>query len=263
MGYILQFLIFTISFFLTSCAKKQVLKLATTTSIYDSGLLDVITNRFENKYKCKVKVLPVGTGQALKIASNGDVDCVITHDQLLEEKFMSDGYGALRKTILTNNFVIVGPKTDPAGIKTAKDAFDAFRKIANSGEKFVSRADDSGTHKKEISIWTKIQKKPLKKNYIQAGCGMISTLRIANEKSAYCLTDKATFIVHNKELKELEILFSNSKFLFNPYSFIIVSPKKFKHTNYQLSLKFLEFLQTKEIKNIIKNFGNGKLFVPS
>jgi tungstate transport system substrate-binding protein len=152
-----------------------------------------------------------------------------------------------------NYFLIVGPENDPAKIKNNR-ALDAFQKIYNKKAKFVSRSDNSGTHKKELSIWRKLKINPKGDWYIQSGTGMQTTLRIANEKNAYCLVDRATYLSHKKEI-DLQILVEGDSILYNPYSVIVLSPKKFPWINYKLAKKFVDFIRSPEGQKIIENFG--------
>lgn len=236
---------------------KQKLTLLSTTSTLDSGLFDVFIPVFEKKYDCSVKVIAVGTGQAIRLAKDGNADVLLVHDRMSEEQFVKNGYGIKRLDVMHNDFLIVGPKNDPAGIKNDK-ALDAFKKIYQSKSLFVSRGDDSGTHKKELSIWGKLNIKPSGDFYIESGTGMEMTLRIANEKNAYCLIDRATWLSHKKEIDLLEILVEGDSILYNPYSVIVVSPTKFPWTNFKLAQKFADFIRSPEGQKIIKNFGVKK-----
>lgn len=230
------------------------LVLATTTSVQDSGLLDALLPGFEKEYNCKVKVVAVGSGAAIRIARNGDADIIFVHDRESEEKLIKDGFGVKRYEIMYNDFIIAGPGKDPAGIRGMKEAEVAFEKIAASRSLFISRGDDSGTHKREKEIWHSIHTRPSGSWYLESGQGMIETLRIANEKGAYVLTDRATYIVHSRELN-LEILVEGGKILHNPYSLIPISPKKFPGLNYGLAMKLVEYVTKKEGRSIIEKYG--------
>jgi len=236
--------------------------LLTTTSVQDSGLLDKLIPEFKKIYRYDVKVIAVGTGAAFRLGREGTGDLLIVHDKDGEEKFVEDGYGVRRYPFMWNEFVLCGPKTDPAGIKNVKDVFTAFKKIYLKKAKFISRGDNSGTNRKEIKIWKKIGIKPKGNWYIQSGNGMIETLRIAEEKNAYVLSDISTFIFHRKEFSNIEILLRDKKNLKNVYSLILISPAKFKWINYDLSMKFVKFIREGKGREIIKNYGkNGfKLF---
>ncbi|OIN96440.1 hypothetical protein AUJ66_06275 [Candidatus Desantisbacteria bacterium CG1_02_38_46] len=234
-----------------------VLMLATTTSVQDSGLLDVLLLKFEKKYNCNVRVVAVGSGAAIRIAREGNADIIFVHDRKSEEKLIKDGFGIKRYEVMHNDFVIAGPENDPAGICRVKNAEKVFARISSTNSLFVSRGDDSGTHEKEKEIWSAIKVKPGGKWYLESGQGMIESLRIASEKNAYILTDRATYIAHRKELN-LEILISGDKILYNPYSLIPISPKKYPDVNCDLAMKFVDYITKGEGRNIIQEYGIKK-----
>ena len=244
---------------------KEVLTLASTTSTLDAGLFEALLPPFEKKFDCLVKVIAVGTGQAMRLARDGNADVLLVHDREAEEKFMAEGFGIARLDVMHNDFVVVGPQSDPAGIRGLKAA-DAFKKIAASGAFFVSRGDDSGTHKKELKLWRAAGIQPTDKWYLQSGGGMEASLRIANEKIAYCLVDRATWLAHQKEIDALAILAQGDTQLFNPYSVIVVAPTKFPWLNVKLASRFAEFIRSAEGQAIIRDFGKdkfgGALFYP-
>lgn len=240
---------------------KQKLILASTTSTLESGFFDEFIPVFEKKYNCSVKVIAVGTGQAIRLAKDGNADVLLVHDRKAEEKFVRDGYGIKRLDVMHNDFFIVGPKNDPADIKDNK-ALDALKKIYNEKSFFVSRGDDSGTYKKELSLWEKLKIKPCGNWYIETGASMEMTLRIAQEKNAYSLVDRATWLSHKKEIDVLEILVEGDPLLYNPYSVIVVSPAKYPWVNYKLAKKFASFIRSPEGQKIIKNFGVEKFGEP-
>lgn len=240
---------------------KQKLVLASTSSTLDSGLFDVLIPPFEKKYNCTVKVIAVGTGQALRIARDGNADVLLVHDRESEEKFVADGFGVARLDVMHNDFVIVGPKNNPAMIKGMK-ALNALKKISESKALFVSRGDDSGTHKKELQIWKMLNIKPSGEWYIESGTGMEATLRISNEKNAYTLCDRSTWVSHKKEIDVLEVVVEKDLELFNPYSVIVVSHSKFPWVNHELARKFAEFIRGTEGQNIIRNFGKEQFGEP-
>lgn len=240
---------------------KQRLTLASTTSTLDSGLFDILIPVFEKKYNCSVKIIAVGTGQAIRLARDGNADVLLIHDREAEEKFVNDGYGVKRLEVMHNDFFIVGPKSDPTGIKGLK-ALDAFKKIFELKGSFISRGDDSGTHKKELSFWKKLNLKPAGSWYLESGTGMETTLRIANEKIAHTLCDRATWLAHRKEVDMLEILVQGDPELFNPYSVIVVSPTKYPWVKYDLAKKFADFLRSSEGQEIIRNYGINKFGSP-
>ncbi|MEW6618145.1 MAG: substrate-binding domain-containing protein [bacterium] len=255
------FMFFSLVVFNNQSFAKQKLILTSTTSTLDSGLFDVLIPAFEKKYDCSVKVIAVGTGQAIRLAKDGNADVLLVHDRVSEEQFVQDGYGIKRLDVMHNDFLIVGPKNDPAGIKEDK-ALNSFKKIYQSKTPFVSRGDDSGTHKKELNIWKQLNIKPSGDFYIESGTGMEMTLRIAQEKNAYCLVDRATWLSHKKEIDVLEILVEGDSILYNPYSVIVVSPTKFPRVNFKLAQKFADFIRSYEGQKIIKNFGIKKFGEP-
>jgi len=243
----------------------ETLTLASTTSTLDSGLFEVLIPPFEKKFACTVKVIAVGTGQALRLARDGNADVLLIHDRPAEEKFVADGFAVERLDVMHNDFVIVGPKNDPAGIRRLQAAA-AFRRIATRGAFFISRGDDSGTHKKELRLWQAAAIRPEGEWYLESGSGMEASLRIANEKIAYCLVDRATWLAHQKEVDALEVLAEGDPQLFNPYSVIVVSPVKFPWLHAKLANHFAEFIRSAEGQAIIASFGKEKfgsaLFVP-
>ncbi len=238
------------------------LTLATTTSTYDSGLLDVLIPAFEKVCGCKVKIISVGTGQAVRTARDGNADVVLVHDRATEEQFVKDGFGVKRHDVMYNDYVLVGPKSDPAKIKGQADITKAFGNISMSKANFASRSDDSGTHKKELSLWKRANLKPEGKWYLQVGSGMIATLRVANEKGAYCLTDRGTWLAHEKELKDLSILVEKDEYLKNNYSVIAVSKEKHPKINAAGAELFVKFITGPDGQKIIADFGVKKYGQP-
>ncbi len=245
------------------------LKLSTTTSTDNSGLLAVLHPVFEAKYNAKVDVIAVGTGKALKIGANGDVDVVFVHAPEAELEYVVLGDFIDRKAVMHNDFVIVGPESDPANIKRATSAGQALQLIAKSEADFISRGDNSGTHKKEKSLWhnTKLpltaENSPRGKWYIQAGQGMGAVLKIADEKQAYTLTDRGTQIAYEDKMS-LIVLFEGDDDLFNPYHVMAVNPEKHKHVKYDLASKYIEFVTSEQGQAIITDFKKAgqQLFYP-
>lgn len=235
-------------------AAGDTLTLASTTSTLDSGLFDALIPPFEKKFACTVKIIAVGTGQAMRLARDGNADVLLVHDREAEEKFVADGFGVERLDVMHNDFVLVGPPADPAGVGGLKAAA-AFQRIAAAGASFVSRGDDSGTHKKELKLWQAAGVRPAGAWYLESGNGMEATLRIANEKSAYCLVDRATWLAHRKEIDALAVLSEGDPQLFNPYSLIVVSAKKFPWLNAKLATQFAAFVRSGEGQSIIRDFG--------
>ncbi len=243
------------------------LKLSTTTSTENSGLLYALLPPFEKMFNLKVDVIPVGTGKALKLAENGDVDVTLVHARSLEDKFVAEGYGVNRRDVMYNDFVIIGPKSDPAGVKRAKMADDAFNLIAKNKATFISRGDRSGTHVKELKIWEKAGLKPSGKWYLEAGRGMGEVLIMADEKTAYTMTDRGTYLPFISGGKiNLPILFEGDPLLFNPYGIIAVNPAKYPHVNYIKAMTLIGWMTSQEGQKIIKGFGKDKfgqpLFIP-
>jgi tungstate transport system substrate-binding protein len=229
------------------------LKLSTTTSTDNSGLLAYLLPAFEKKNNCKVDVIAVGTGKALKLAEAGDVDVTLVHARGKEDKFVANGFGVNRRDVMYNDFVIIGPTSDPAGIKTAETAAEAMKKIAAAKATFVSRGDDSGTHTKERILWKTAGVQPGGDWYIEAGRGMGEVITMANERQGYTLTDRGTFIAYQGKT-ELPLLFAGDVALFNPYGVIAVNPDKHPHIEYQLAMTFIAFLTSPEGQKMISDF---------
>jgi tungstate transport system substrate-binding protein len=255
------FLIFLSAFFSPQLPAKETLTLASTTSTLDSGLFDALIPPFEKEFACSVKVIAVGTGQAMRLARDGNADVLLVHDRQAEEKFVADGFGVARFDVMHNDFVLVGPPADPAKVSGLKAA-EAFKKLAAADAGFVSRGDDSGTHKKELKLWQAAGIQPSGKWYMESGSGMEATLRIANEKIAYCLVDRATWLAHQKEIDMLVILAQGDAKLFNPYSVIVVAPAKFPWLNTKLATHFAEFIRSAVGQNIIRDFDRNKFGQP-
>ena len=241
---------------------EERLKLATTTSTDNTGLLEVLLPPFEERFNVKVDVIAVGTGKALKLAENGDVDVVLVHAPQAEEQFMQEGFGVNRRDIMYNDFVIAGPNADPAGAR-GNDAVFAFKKIASLEHPFVSRGDESGTHVKEKEVWALAEIDPRGKWHVEAGQGMGATLQMAAEKQAYCLTDRGTFIALEKKL-DLAVICEGDKRLYNPYGIIAVNPQRHPHVNYVMAMALIGWFTSPEGQKIIGDFRkNGQvLFHP-
>ncbi len=243
----------------------ETLTLATTTSTQDSGLLDVLLPLFRAKTGIEVKATAVGTGQALELGRRGDADVLLVHDASAEEQFMAEGHGSLRRPVMSNDFLLVGPPADPAGTK-GKPIREAFAQIARSQTPFVSRGDESGTHKKEQVIWHEAALSPQGDWYIRAGAGMGQVLRMASEKRAYTLTDRGTYLALRDGLS-LVPLSERGSLLANPYSVIVVNPERHPHIHAQAARRFADFLQEPETREAIRSFGIDRfgqsLFIPS
>ncbi len=242
-------------------AQKNII-LATTTSTQDSGLLDVLIPVFEKKTGYFVKTIAVGSGQAMAMGSKGEADVLLVHSPAAEKKFMAEGNGVDRRLIMHNDFIIVGPPSDPAKIKGLKKASEAFKKIAASGNIFVSRGDNSGTHAKEKDIWKAAGVKyEGQRWYQQTGLGMGQTLNVAAEKKAYTLADRGTYLALKKNLG-LDIFVEGDSILLNIYHVIEVNPKKFSKVNFAGGKAFADFMVSKEAQGIIKTFGVSKYGSP-
>ncbi|MGQ9492211.1 MAG: substrate-binding domain-containing protein [Anaerolineae bacterium] len=244
----------------------QRLILATTTSTRDSGVLDFILPDFERLYDVKVDVIAVGTGQALKLGEDGNADVLLVHDRTKEDAFMQAGHGIRREDVMYNDFVIIGPTSDPAGIKGLNSAAEALQKIAGVQATFISRGDESGTHSREKSVWEAVGIEPQGAWYISAGQGMGAVLTMANEKQAYTLSDRATYLVRKLQGLDLEILVEGDCTLFNPYGVIAVNPAKNKKINAELANLFVDWIISEPVQEKIGLFGKDKfgqlLFVP-
>ncbi len=246
---LLSFILFLASY----AVCEETIKMATTTSTYETGILDYILKPFEEKYNVKVHIISVGTGKAIKLGENGDVDVILVHSPDAEEKFVRDGSGVNRRDIMYNDFIIAGPENDPAGIGSLQSAKEALKKIRDEGYVFVSRGDDSGTHKKEKDLWRQAGIEPDEQWYLETGQGMSDTLRIADEKNAYVMADRATYLF-NKDKIRLRKLVDGDKDLFNHYGVITVNPHKHPHVNYRLSKALIEWLIFPECQSMINKY---------
>lgn len=237
--------------------------LATTTSTQDSGLLDVIVPMFEEQTGYKVKTIAVGTGEALKMGEAGNADVLLVHAPSSEVTFMEAGSGKDRLLVMHNDFIVVGPANDPANIKGLGPQ-EAFTAIYSASAPFVSRGDDSGTHKKELSFWAKAGLDPraeMLEWFIETGQGMGASLTVASEKGAYILTDRATYLA-NKDKLQLEILLEGNNALLNIYHVITVNPEKWSAVNYEGALAFAQFLTDPSTQAVIAEFGVDKYGQP-
>lgn len=250
--------------FVGSGGSQGTLRIATTTSLDDSGLLSAILPEFEEQESIDTEVVAVGTGQALTLGERGDVDVVLVHVPGLEREFVEQGYGIERMTFMTNHFLIAGPEDDPAGISEATSAPDAFNRIAGAEATFVSRGDDSGTHTRELQIWAETEYEPSGDMgwYNAVGRGMGGTLLTADELGAYTLVDGATFVAMGDEVSALVALFEagsdesgDDSMLINPYSVIAVNPERHEHTNIENARTFIAWLREDETRERIAGYG--------
>jgi tungstate transport system substrate-binding protein len=237
------------------------LKLAATTSTVDTGLLDSLLPPFEKKFTVKVDVISAGTGKAIRLAENGDVDCILVHAREQEEKFVNEGHGVNRRAVMYNDFVIVGPENDPAHVAGKRDAVSALTAIAGAQAPFVSRGDDSGTHQKEKELWKEaglapggaVPSPPKGAWYMETGQGMGATLTIADEKKAYCLADRATYTAFSDKVG-LRILCEGDRRLLNQYAIVAVSPARHPHVNYIHAICLIGWLTSPEGQKMIGDF---------
>jgi len=253
----LRHLILAIGVVVACCSMagaQERLRMSTTTSTENSGLLKVLLPPFERENNCRVDVIAVGTGKALKIGETGDVDLVFVHARKLEDKFVADGFGVNRRDVMYNDFVIIGPAADPAGIKGAGTAAEALRRIAAKQAIFVSRGDESGTHQKEKDLWRSVGIMPMGRWYQSAGQGMGEVIVMATEQQGYTLADRGTFNAFKNGKSNLKILYEGEAGLFNPYGVIAVNPKKHPHVKYGLAMRFIDFVTGPEGRALIAGY---------
>lgn len=243
---------------------QQSIRLSTTTSTENSGLLQYLLPKFEAKTNTKVKVISVGTGKALELAKNGDVDVTLVHARALEDKFVAEGHGVNRRDVMYNDFIIVGPESDPAAVKGSRDVLAAMKKIAASGSKFISRGDNSGTDLMEKAYWKQVGTQPQGTAYVSAGLGMGEVLNMAAELRAYTLTDRATYITYRARTG-LQIAVEGDPKMFNPYGIIAVNPQKSKDLNYKGAMQLIEWITSNEGQRLIASFKveGQQVFFPS
>lgn len=256
-------LICILALFAVQLHAETVLRMSTTTSTADSGLLEVLNPPFEKQHGVRIDVIAVGTGKALKLGENGDVDVVFVHAPKSEEEFVKAGYGVDRQAVMHNDFVLLGPKADPAGVKNASSPQQALQKIAAAGAPFISRGDDSGTHKKEQQLWAAAGVKPQGAWYISAGQGMGAVLRMADDKQAYTLADRGTYISYQGKI-DLAILNEGDPALFNPYHIMAVNPQRYSHAQYELAKHYIHYVTGPEGQALIADYkmAGQQLFFP-
>ncbi len=240
--------------------------LATTTSTADSGLLDYLLPDFEEQYGVTVSVVAVGTGQAITLGEDGNADVLLVHARAKEDAFMEAGHGVRREDVMYNDFVILGPESDPAGISGMTSATEAFAAIAAAEAPFVSRGDESGTDVKEKSIWAAAEIEPTGDWYISSGLGMGEVLTMADEQQAYTLSDRATYLARTLEGTELKVLVEGDPVLFNPYGVIAVNPDKNANIHADLAGQFIDWIISVPTQELIGQFGveefGAPLFTP-
>ncbi len=242
--------------FCSSASAFDHLRLATTTSTENSGLLTILLPPFEQHNNCKVDVIAVGTGKAIKLGETGDVDVILVHARGKEDRFVAEGFGVDRRDIMYNDFVIIGPTDDPAGIKGQKDAAAAMAHIAAAGFTFVSRGDDSGTHTREKELWAAAGVAPAGNWYLEAGRGMGEVIVMAGERQGYTLTDRGTYLAF-KEKTPLRIAVQGDTRLYNPYGAIMVNPQRHPHVKADLGRKLLDYLTSQSARVLISGFRHG------
>ncbi len=259
-----------------AAAGSCTLRLATTTSTDDTGLLKAILPDFEKKYTCKVDVVAVGTGQAIEIGAKGDADVLLVHARAQEDKFVADGHAKERFDVMYNDFILLGPKSDPAKVAGMTSATDALKAIASAKATFTSRGDKSGTNTKELSLWASAGITPTKEMpwYNALGQGMGETLLTSNEKGAYTLSDRGTYLAMKDKLPNLIIAVGGNnlqenkdKGLLNPYGVLAVDPAKHPGVNYDMAMNFVKWITSPDEQKVIGSFGVDKfgqpLFYPS
>jgi tungstate transport system substrate-binding protein len=244
------------------------IRMASTTSTQNSGLFDYLLPIFEKKTGIKIDVVAVGTGAAIEIGKRGDADVVFVHAREQELKAVEEGFFVNRHDVMYNDFVVIGPTNDPAKIRSMKATTDAFKRIAESGSSFVSRGDKSGTHIKELSIWKKVSIEPTgQKWYLEVGQGMEKTQRIADEKRAYTLTDRGTWLAtRDKDKLDMVIVLEGDPTLFNQYGVMAVNPEKIKTVKFKEAMEFVNWIISKEGQDVVaayKDKNGNALFIPN
>jgi tungstate transport system substrate-binding protein len=243
---------------------QEVIKLSTTTSTENSGLLKYLLPDFEAKTNTRVHVISVGTGKALEMAKNGDVDVTLVHARPSEDKFVAEGHGVNRRDVMYNDFIIVGPTSDPAGVKGSRDVLKALKQITDIRAKFISRGDNSGTDQMEKAYWKEVGAKPEGSAYVSAGLGMGEVLNMAAEMQAYTLTDRATYGAYRAKTG-LAVVVEGDPKMFNPYGIIAVNPARHKDVNYKGAMQLIEWITSDEGQKKIAGYkvDGQQLFFPS
>lgn len=244
--------------FWTTATNADTMRMAVTTSFHNSGLSEVLLPQIEEDTGIEVQLLVVGTGQAIKLGQAGDVDAILVHSLMAEEAFVAEGYGTHRREIMYNDFVFIGPATDPANITQSDSAADALRRISDARAPFVSRGDDSGTHKKELSLWSaaKLDPKAFDRWYNEVGAGMGASLNTATGLDAYVISDRASWLnFGNKD--GLALLFSGDPLLFNQYAYLPVNPQRHDHVKTDLAAQLEGWLVSETAKALINGYTIG------
>ncbi len=249
----IKLILFLSFFFSFAKAEPEILRLAITTTTEDSGLINKLNPVFENEYNVKINVITAGSGQALRLAEQGDVDIVFPHAPEDEKRFIQSGFGLERHLVMHNDFIIIGPATDPAKLKDTQAVTEALNQLFINKTKFISRADESGTHKKEQALWKEANLSPEGDWYTKAGSGMGSVLLLATEEQAYTITDRGTYVAFKDKIK-LNIHFQGDDTLYNPYHVIAVNPEKHSHINISLAEKYIAFLTGRKGQKIINDY---------
>ena len=245
-------------------AYESLLRLATTTSTANSGLMDFLLPKFTENTSIEVHLIAVGTGKALRLGREGDVDIVLVHARAAEDAFVEGGYGVDRADVMYNDFIIVGPYSDPAAAAKSNSVAEVLQRVHASQHPFISRGDDSGTHKRELILWQSAGKAPGGRWYREVGQGMGKTLQIANEVDGYTMTDRGTWLAYQSKL-DIQLLFEGDPPLLNPYGIIAVNPERHSDVNYQGAIKLIKWITSPGVQKMIGEFKikDQQLFVPS
>jgi tungstate transport system substrate-binding protein len=262
--FALLFALGVLTFGTINPAAARDIKMATTTSTDNSGLLKVLLPKYEAKCGCRIQVISVGTGKAMELGKNGDVDVLLVHARPAEDKFVAEGNGVNRKDVMYNDFILVGPKSDPAGIRKQKDVIEAFKVLAQGRSRFISRGDNSGTDQMEKNYWKQAGIAPKGDWFVSAGLGMGEVLTMAGEMQGYTLSDRATYGAYRAKTG-LDIVLAGDPKMFNPYGIIAVNPKKYPALNYDGAMDLINWITSQDGQNAIAEFKvNGEqLFFPS
>ena len=262
-GVIPALLLLSASLFSGALAAQERLRLATTTSTENSGLLRVLHPPFEAQYNVRVDVIAVGTGKALRLGENGDVDVLMVHAPAAEQDFINNGFGSARLPVMHNDFVLLGPPHDPAGIRAVDNITEALRRLAAGNVDFISRGDDSGTHKKELALWRAAGLEPGGPRYLSVGQGMGTVIKITDDKQAYTLSDRGSYLAFQGKI-DLRILHAGDAALYNPYHVILLNKERHPHVKSALAQRYADFVRSAEGQGIIAGFtvGGEQLFYP-